>query len=163
MRFVSGVKAGLILGLVAVMGSFASCKQSERAVLSSSSVLVGEDLLRAGMYDVISTMEMTNMPTSPQLQAPSRMTHCYSEEDVKVINARQAIARGKIKNTRCIVTESSFVKNRSIWVAKCEGQGTTRYDTTYGGDNFESTVTTASLGHESVITRQKGRRIGECK
>src|SRR5262249_45435003 len=76
---------------------------------------------------------------------------------------RQAIARGKLKNTRCIVTESSFVKNRSVWVAKCEGQGTARYDTTYGGDNFESTVTTTSPGHESVITRQKGRRIGECK
>ena len=131
--------------------------------LLSSSVPLGEDLLRAGMYEVISTMEMTNTQTSPQLQTPSRMTHCYSAEDVKVINARQAIARGKIKNTRCIVTESSFVKNISVWVTKCEGQGTARYETTYGGDNFESTVTTTPLGHESVITRQKGRRIGECK
>jgi hypothetical protein len=133
------------------------------ALLSSSSILLGEDLLRAGMYEVMSTMEMTNMPTAPQLQTPSRMTHCYSADDVRVINAGQAVARGKIKNTRCIVTESSFAKNRSVWVAKCEGQGTTHYDTTYGGDNFESTVTTTSPGHESVITRQKGRRIGECK
>ena len=128
-----------------------------------SSVLLGEDLLRAGMYEVMSTMEMTNMTTAPQLQTPSRMTHCYSADDVKVINARQAMARGKVKNTRCIVTESSFVNNRSVWVTKCEGQGTARYETTYGGDNFESTVTTTSPGHESVITRQKGRRIGECK
>jgi len=132
-------------------------------LLFSSSVLLGEDLLRAGMYEVMSTMEMTNMTTAPQLQTPSRMTHCYSADDVRAINARQAIARGKVKNTRCIVTESSFVKNRSVWVTKCEGQGTARYDTTYGGENFESTVTTTSPGHESVITRQKGRRIGECK
>jgi proline racemase len=115
------------------------------------------------MYEVMSTMEMPNMPTSPQSQTPSRMMHCYSADDVKVINARQSVARGKIKNTRCTVTESSFVQNRSVWVTKCEGQGTVRYDTTYGGDNFESTVTTTSVGHESVIMRQKGRRVGECK
>jgi len=139
---------GLVLGVV---------------FLFSPSVLLGEDLLRAGMYEILSTMEMTNMTTAPQLQTPSRMTHCYSADEVRVINARQAVARGKLKNTRCIVTESSFVKNRSVWVTKCEGQGTARYDTTYSGDNFESTVTTTSPGNESVITRQKGRRIGECK
>jgi hypothetical protein len=132
------------------------------ASLFSPSIF-GEDLLRAGMYEVMSTMEMSNVPTAPQVQTPSRMTHCYSADDVRGINARQAVARGKIRNTRCIVTESSFVKNRSVWVAKCEGQGTTRYDTTYGGDSFESTVTTTSPGQESVTTRQKGRRIGDCK
>ena len=138
-----------------------TCLIPTLALSASSSTIIVGDLLRAGMCEVMSTMAMANMAKGK----PARRTHCYSAEDVMAINARDATAIGKTfgqTDKRCSVSESRFDKNRSVWLTKCP-EGTTRYELTYGGDTFESAITTNSSEGRLMGLHQKATRIGECK
>jgi hypothetical protein len=113
------------------------------------------DEMRAGKWEITSSMDMPGMPYK---MPPTVISHCYTKEDVK--DQKKVIAN---KNNDCTVTDMKKSGNKVTWKMQCTGKskGTFSGETLFGKDFYESTINIQSEGR-SMTTKSKAKRIGDC-
>jgi len=77
------------------------------------SPLLGEDLVRPGLWELVSTM---NTAKNPGKSPETRQNHCYSAADLAGVNAKNAALMTNSSkmpaNQKCTVTDVKYVGNK---------------------------------------------------
>ena len=112
------------------------------------------DTMRDGFWEMITTMEMPGMPMS---MPPTKITHCYTKEDVK--DQKKTITTDK----NCTVTDIKQSGNKVTWKMKCTGEnaGVFSGETVYKRDAYDSTMKMQSHG-QTMNMKVKAKRLGNC-
>ncbi len=126
-------------------------------VLFGLTLLPAEERMRAGLWEV-TTSNDTKQPgiTHNECYTPALVKLANSPADVvRETTEKHAVAMG------CTLKEFKAGRNAMSMLKVC-GAKSTAISSTYGGDAFETVVTTTGAGAKTVI-QIKGKRIGDCK
>jgi hypothetical protein len=127
------------------------------------SPLLGEDLVRPGQWELVSTMTMAKKPGKPP---ETRQNHCYSAADVAGVNAKSAALMTNSSkmpaNQKCTVTDVKYVGNQGTWKTVCPGGMTIHSNMTFHGDSLEGVIEMGS-GDQMMTVHMSAKRIGDCK
>ncbi len=127
------------------------------------SAVPADDLVRPGMWEIVSTMDM---PNNPQMHPQNRQTHCYTAIDVAGINAKNAALMTSTAavpaDQKCTVKDVQYVGNKGTWNTVCQGGTTVHTDMVFHGDSIEG-VLIIRTGNMTMKASMTGKRIGECK
>jgi len=133
------------------------------ALLAPSS-LFAADLVRAGLWENVSTLEAANNPGAGR---PTRTTHCYTAKEVAGVNARDGNLMGNgfdsPPNSKCTVHDAKFNGNHATWTTTCPGGTTIRADMNFHGDSLEAVLKMEMSGGGPMTVRMTSRRLGDCK
>ena len=112
------------------------------------------ETMREGFWELVTTMEIPGMPMK---MAPTKMTHCYSKEDVK--DRKKAITTDK----NCTVTDMKVSGDKITWKMVCTGKraGVFSGETVYRGDAYDSTMKMQTQG-QTMNMNVKAKRLGDC-
>jgi hypothetical protein len=112
------------------------------------------DTMRDGNWELITTMDMPGMPMQ---MPPTKVTHCYSKEDVK--DQKKTITTDK----NCTVTDLKQSGNKVAWKMKCTGKNAGEFsgETVFKGDAYDSTMKMQTQG-QTMNMKVKARRLGNC-
>ncbi len=129
-------------------------------VLFASSPLLGEDLVRPGMWEIVSTMGMANKPDkSPE----TRLSHCYTASDLAGINARSGSLMTDSfpvpADQKCTVKDVRYVGNKGSWTTVCPNGLTIHSVMSFRGDSLEGDMDMSN----SMRVHMNAKRIGDCK
>ena len=122
-----------------------------------SLTLHAEERMRAGLWEVISTLD----------GKPSGTTGgtCYTPAMVQLANSPAASVKQATEKTmaarHCTLTEFKTEGNRISMKSDC-GTRLLTTSSSYGGDTFETTTTVTTAG-VTTVSHMKGRRLGDCK
>ena len=124
---------------------------------SATALLYAEDRMRAGLWEVITTVD----------GKPSGVTGgtCYTPAMVQLGNTPAAALKEATAKTlaarHCQLSDFKMEGNKISMSMVC-GARSSATSTTYTVDAFETTGTTTAAG-VSTVTHMKGRRLGDCK
>lgn len=123
----------------------------------------GEELLRPGMWEIVSTMQI---PNNPQMHPLDRHTHCFTTDEVAGINARTAALMTTTASApderKCTVKDLKYAGNKATWTASCGDGETVRAELVFHGDSFEGSMITGA-GDDAVKADMKAKRTGACE
>jgi len=123
-------------------------------LLSLPSLAPAAEMMKPGLWEITTSMEMPGMPFQPPTQT---MRHCYTEQEVK----EEPVP----KNDNCKITDFKSSGSKVSWKLECKGEmaGKGEGEITYQGDSaYEGKATIQTQGM-TMTTKYKGKRIGECK
>jgi hypothetical protein len=112
------------------------------------------ETMREGYWELTTSMDIPGMPME---LPPTKIKHCYTEEDVK--DQKKTITTDK----NCTVTDLKQSGNKVTWQMKCTGQNAGVFSgaTVYTGDAYDSTMKMQTQG-QTMNMKVKGKRIGAC-
>jgi hypothetical protein len=122
--------------------------------LSLSSTALAAATMMPGLWEITASIEMPGIPFQPP---PQTMQHCYTDEDVK--------SEPVPANENCQITNLKTSGNKITWQLECKGEmaGKGQGEIVFQGDSaYEGNATIEAQGM-IMVTKYKGRRIGECK
>ena len=125
-------------------------------VFSATALLYAEDRMRAGLWEVTTT-----------LNGKSSRSHntCFTPAMVALGNSPEKTLREATEKstTKSGCTLKDFkVDGNTISMTQVCGARTLVVSSTYSADAFDTVATSTEAG-VSMATRMKGRRIGDCK
>ena len=127
------------------------------ALMSAVSLVADDAAVRAGKWEVTTSMDIPGMPFKMK---PIVQSVCVSEEDAKDPNKSTPKAS---KDDKCKVVDYKIEGNKASWKIKCDGQeevsGTG--EMSYAADSYEGKMSMA-MGAQNMTTTFKGKRLGEC-
>jgi hypothetical protein len=130
--------------------------------LLAGSPLLGEDLVRPGLWEVVSTMTANKPGKAPE----TRQNHCYSAADLAGVNVKSAaLMTNSAKmpaNQKCTVTDVKYVGNKGTWKTVCPSGMIIHSDLTFHGDSLEGVIEMGS-GAQTMTAHLSAKRIGDCK
>ncbi|HTP66934.1 MAG TPA: DUF3617 family protein [Geobacteraceae bacterium] len=109
-----------------------------------------------GLWEISSTIDMPGMPHKIP---PSKVTHCYTKEDMR---SNKSVPQQK---GDCKLTDQNFSGNRMTWKMVCSGAHPSKSEgeiTYYGATAYEGNMKMVAEGM-TMNTKYKARRIGVCK
>lgn len=122
-------------------------------------------LMREGLWEISTRMEMPNMPQMPKGMpgmGETTMKHCYRKEDVR--DDKKIVPQGQ-NDPNCAVKDTKVSGNKVIWEVQCKGgQGNSRGEMVYHSDSYEGVMkTTHPEMKGEMVMHYRGKRIGDCK
>lgn len=123
----------------------------------------GDELIRPGMWEIVSTMQI---PNNPQMHPEDRHTHCFTKEEVAGINSRSAALMTSTVTVpadhKCTAKDLKYAGNKGTWTASCDNGETVHAELTFHGDSFEGFVSTGT-GDDGIRADMKAKRTGACE
>lgn len=115
---------------------------------------VAADAMRPGLWEITTSVEMPGMPYQPP---PQTMRHCYTEQDVKESPVP--------KDDTCRITDLKTAGNKTTWKMECTGEAASKGEgeMVYFGDSAYEGKNRMQMQGMLMMTKYKGKRIGECK
>ena len=113
--------------------------------------------MQEGLWEISSTMSMPGMPYKIP---PTKVTHCYTKEDLK--DSQKTIPK---QEGDCKVTDMKTSGNRVSWKMVCTGKSPSKGegDIVYkGATAYEGSMKMETQGMV-MTSKYKARRIGVCK
>lgn len=126
-------------------------------LLLPATVLAAGSPMQEGLWEISSTMSMPGMPYKIP---PTKVTHCYTKEDLK--DSRNAVPK---QQGDCKVTDMKSSGNRVTWKMVCTGQsaGKGEGEIIYNGPTaYEGKMKMETQGMV-MTSKYKAKRIGVCK
>lgn len=127
------------------------------AVVSATVSLYAEDRMRAGMWEVVTTLDGKSSGITGST--------CYTPAMVQLGNTPAATLKQEIEKSltarHCTLKDFKLEGHRVSMSMVC-GPRSSSASTTYSVDTFETTVTSTSADGKTV-TQMKGHRTGDCK
>lgn len=110
--------------------------------------------MKPGLWEISTTMEMPGMPFQPPAQT---MRHCYTAQEVK----EEPVPR----DNNCKITDLKTTGNKVSWKLECKGEmsGKGEGEMTYLGDSAYEGKSRMQAQGMTMVSKYKGKRIGECK
>ena len=123
-------------------------------VLSVSAPALAADMMKPGLWEVTTTVQMPGMPFQPP---PQTMRHCYTAQEVK----EEPVP----KNNDCKITDLKSSGNKVSWKLECKGEmaGKGEGEMVYQGDSAYEGKTKMQTQGMTITSRYKGKRLGDCK
>jgi len=112
------------------------------------------DMMKPGLWEVTTSMEMPGMPYKPQ---PTTIRHCYTAQEVK--------ENPVPKDNNCKMTDMKTSGNKTSWKVECTGEaaGKGEGEITYQGDSAYEGKSKMQTQGMTVAMKYKAKRLGECK
>lgn len=123
-------------------------------LLSLPTTVFAAETMRSGLWEITASIEMPGIPFQPP---PQTMRHCYTDEDVR--------SEPVPANENCQITNLQTSGSRISWQLECKGDmaGKGKGEIVFQGDSaYEGKATIEAQGM-TMVTKYKGKRIGECK
>ena len=124
------------------------------AMLSVSPSVFAADMMKPGLWEVTTKVEMPGMPFQAQ---PHTIKHCYTEQEVK--------ENPVPKDNNCKILDMKNVGNKMSWKVECKGEmaGKGEGEMTYQGDSAYEGWSKMQTQGTTVSVKYKAKRLGECK
>lgn len=128
--------------------------------ISMPAVAMAGTLMRPGLWEITTSMEMPGMPMAMQ---PMKITHCYTPQDVADTNKTIPKDKG------CKLESQSVSGNKVTWTVVCDsahGNMKGNGEMTYTGDSYEGTIKMSMQGPQgpmNMTNHYSGKRLGDCK
>ena len=128
--------------------------------LLAAAPVLSEDLVRPGMWEIISTMTMAKKPgNAPE----TRQNHCYRASDVAGVNEKSsALTTNSAADQKCTVKDVKYAGNKGTWSTVCANGMTIHSDMTFHGDAFEGVIQMDVRG-DAMTVHMRAKRTGECR
>ena len=112
------------------------------------------EMMKPGMWEITTSMEMPGMPFQPP---PQTMRHCYTAQEVK----EQPVP----KDNNCKVTDLKSSASKVNWKVECKGEmaGKGEGQITYQGDSAYEGWTKMQTQGMNMTMKYKAKRVGDCK
>ncbi len=128
------------------------------ALTFAAAALLAEDRMRAGLWEVTTTLDGK--------QSGTMGGTCYTPAMVALGNMpantiREETEKSLSKRGHCTLDDFKLDGHKVSMTTTC-GARHSEYQSTYSGDAFETLVTSTEAGVKQVI-QMKGRRTGDCK
>ena len=132
------------------------------AILSGAFIIPGAASaagggMKEGLWEITTSMDMPGMPFQP---APTKVTRCYTKEDLK--DDSKVIPK---QEGDCKITDMKHTGSKVTWKIVCTGKskGKGQGEIIYKGDSaYDGSMKLEMEGME-VTSHYKARRIGACK
>ncbi len=131
------------------------------ALLVSGGIGYADVNMQEGLWETVSTMEMTGMPM-PMSMPPMTYRQCITKKEL-------IPKQKKEEEQNCKITKQETDGDTVKWEIICSGEGAMKGkgEITYRGKTFEGTIITEvnnpEMGTMKMTTHLKGQYIGECK
>jgi hypothetical protein len=125
-------------------------------VFSATALLYAEDRMRAGLWEVTTTLNGKSSGSHNTCFTPAMVALGNSPEKT----LREATEKSTTKSG-CTLKDFK-VDGNTISMTQVCGARTLVVSSTYSADAFDTVATSTEAG-VSMATRMKGRRIGDCK
>ena len=126
-------------------------------LLVPATVFAAGSPMQEGLWEMSSTM---SMPGMPHKIPPTKVTHCYTKEDLK--DSQRTVPK---QEGDCKVTDMKSSGNRMTWKMVCTGESASKGEgeIVYKGANaYEGSMKMETQGMV-MTSKYKARRIGVCK
>jgi hypothetical protein len=126
-------------------------------LLLPATVLAAGSPMQDGLWEISSTMSMPGMPYKIP---PTKVTHCYTKEDLK--DSQRTIPK---QEGDCKVTDMKSSGSRMTWKMVCTGKsaGKGEGEIIYkGATAYEGSMKMETQGMV-MTSNYKAKRIGACK
>lgn len=124
---------------------------------SATALLYAEDRMRAGLWEVITTVDGKPAGVSGGT--------CYTPAMVQMGNSPAATLKENTEKSlaasHCTLKDFKLEGNRVSMATVC-GEMSSTTTSTFSVDAFETTHTSTTAG-VTTVTHMKGRRLGDCK
>ena len=112
------------------------------------------EMMKPGMWEITTSMEMPGMPFQPP---PQTVRHCYTAQEVK----EQPVP----KDNNCKVTDLKSSAGKVNWKVECKGEmaGKGEGQITYQGDSAYEGWTKMQTQGMNMTMKYKAKRVGDCK
>jgi len=112
--------------------------------------------MKEGLWEITTSMDMPGMPFQP---APTKVTRCYTKEDLK--DDSKVIPK---QEGDCKITDMKHTGNKVSWKMVCTGKskGKGHGEIVYKGDTAYDGTMKFEMEKMEVTSRYKARRIGAC-
>lgn len=122
-------------------------------------------LMREGLWEINTRMEMPDMPQMPKGipgMGETTMKHCYRKEDVR--DDKNILPQNQ-DDPNCEVKNSKVSGNKVTWEVQCKGgQGNSSGEMMYHRDSYEGVTKTKHPGMKGeMVMHYRGKRVGDCK
>ena len=127
------------------------------ALLLPATIQAAGSPMQEGLWEISTTMSMPGMPYKIP---PTKVTHCYTKEDLK--DNRNAVPK---QQGDCKVTDMKTSGNRTTWKMVCTGNsaGKGEGEIVYNGSTaYEGSMKMETQGMK-MTSKYKAKRIGVCK
>ena len=124
------------------------------ATLFLPSLAPAAEMMKPGMWEITTSMEMPGMPFQPP---PQTMRHCYTAQEVK----EEPVP----KDNNCKVTDLKSSAGKVNWKVECKGEmaGKGEGQITYQGDSAYEGWTKMQTQGMNMTMKYKAKRLGDCK
>ena len=112
------------------------------------------DLMKPGLWEITTSMEMPGMPfQSP----PQTVRHCYTAQEVR--------DEPVPKDDNCRLTDLKSSGGKVTWKLECKGEmtGKGEGEIVYRGDSAYEGKTSMQVEGMTMTTSYRGKRLGECR
>jgi hypothetical protein len=113
--------------------------------------------MQEGLWEITTTMSMPGMPYN---MPPTKVTHCYTKEDLK--DNQSTIPK---QDSSCKMTDVKSSGNKTTWKMVCTGESAGRGEgeIVYKGSTaYEGSMQMETQGMV-MTSKYKAKRIGACK
>jgi len=112
------------------------------------------DLMKPGLWEITTSMEMPGMPFQPP---PQTVRHCYTPQEVR--------DEPVPKDDNCKITDLKSSGGKVSWKLECKGEmaGKGEGEIVYHGDSAYEGKTSMQVEGMTMTTRYRGKRLGECR
>jgi hypothetical protein len=126
------------------------------ATLSLPSMAPAADLMRPGLWEITTTMEMAGMPFQ---QPPQTVRHCVTPQEAR--DAEKTVP----KDEHCKITDLKSSAGKVSWKLVCSGEmaGKGEGEIEYHGDSAYDGYTRMQAEGMTMTMKYRGKRIGDCK
>lgn len=125
------------------------------ASLSQPSMATSAEMIKPGLWEITTTMEMPGMPfQSP----PQTVRHCVTPQEAKDVEKSLPISKG------CKITDFRSSANKINWKVECTGEmaGKGEGEVEYKGDSIYEGKTKIQTQGMIFNLKHKGKLVGEC-
>jgi hypothetical protein len=146
---------------------FAARATAAAAALLSATLLAQSLHLKPGMYQIVTTSQVTLTPEMQsrlppgylqKLQQPHTTQQCISEADLDKVGQQLTAERGH--DASCKMTEHSVSGDKVKFVLKCQ-RATTHFDGSFQNTSFKATLD-STTDHGPMHAEVSGQRSGDC-
>jgi hypothetical protein len=126
-------------------------------MLLPATVLAAGSPMQEGLWEISSTM---SMPGMPHKIPPTKVTHCYTKEDLK--NGQGTIPK---QEGDCKVTDIKSSGSRMTWKMVCTGESASKGEGEIvykGATAYEGSMKMETQGMV-MTSKYNAKRIGACK
>jgi len=126
------------------------------ATLSLPAMAPGAGLMKPGLWEITTTMEMAGMPFQ---QPPQTVRHCVTPQEARDVEKTVP------KDEHCKITDLKSSANKVSWKLACSGgmAGKGEGEIEYQGDSAYKGHTRMQAEGMTMNMKYQGKRIGDCK
>lgn len=126
------------------------------ASLSLPSRAPAADIVKPGLWEITTTMEMPGMPFQ---QPPQTVRHCVTPQEAS--DPKKSVP----KNENCEIIDLKSSSHKVNWKMECTGEmaGKGEGEIEYKGESVYEGKTKIQMQGMTLTMKHKGTRIGDCK